>query len=357
MNFKKQLEMESFKRELPVFLAKDWRNNFYKTLLERREVYLGVMGECNRYFLEEGELHVESVSSLSCNHPEADTRVILHMIEADKSTPGDIVIRSSDTDILVLLLHHIHRVSSTVWMHVGAKGQCNLRSVNINKVAAAIGQTMCAALPGFHAFTGCDYTSCFARKGKNRPYAIVSKSDKFQRAFASLSRDMPTDEVISSLQDFVCNLYGARKSIPLNKHRFNMVEKTYKPKSNAKCPFTNLKSIAGSSIPPCEAELMPHIDRSAFVARMWGSAYQKDLEKTPENGWEYINNNFRFIWFNGDQMPNVLVSKISVETDARRNDCDDQDNCDSVNDVDENLDPLRMEMESSDEDEDYDGDH
>ena len=62
------------------------------------------MGECTRYFVVD-EVRAESVPSLKCNHSEADTRVILHMIEADKST-GDIVIRAPDTDILVLLLHH-----------------------------------------------------------------------------------------------------------------------------------------------------------------------------------------------------------------------------------------------------------
>ena len=185
------------------------------------------MGECTRYFVED-EVRAESVPSLKCNHSKADTRVILHMIEADKSTPGDIVVRASDTDILVLLLHHVHRVSSTVWMEVGTRGQGDLRYVNITKIAAAIGQTMCAALPGLHVFTGCDYTSAFARKGKIRPYAIVTKSNKFQRAFASMSHTVPTEEVVKILQDFVCVLYGARKLVPLNKHRFNLVEKTYK---------------------------------------------------------------------------------------------------------------------------------
>ena len=40
LSFKKQLEMESFKRELPVFLTKDWSSNFYKPLLDGRELYL-----------------------------------------------------------------------------------------------------------------------------------------------------------------------------------------------------------------------------------------------------------------------------------------------------------------------------
>ena len=247
LSFKKQPEMESFKRELPVFLTKYWSRNFYKPLLDGREVYLGVMGGCTLYFVVD-EVCAESVPSLKCNHSKSDTRVIHHMIEADKSTPGDIVVRVSDSDILVLLLHHVHRVSSTIRMEVGTRGQGDLRYVNITKIAAAIGQAMCAALTGLYVFTICNYTSAFARKGKSRPYAIVTKSNKFQRAFASMSHTVPTKEVFKILQDFVCVLYGTRKLVPLNKHRFKVVEKTYKRKSNAKHPFEKLKSIAGSSI-------------------------------------------------------------------------------------------------------------
>ena len=83
------------------------------------------------------EKYTESVPSLNCNHSEA---------EVDKSTPGDIIIRASDTDILVMLLPHVHLVSSTVWVQVGTRGDGGLCYVNMTKNAAAIGQAMCAAL-------------------------------------------------------------------------------------------------------------------------------------------------------------------------------------------------------------------
>lgn len=46
-------------------------------------MYLGVMGEYNRYFVEDGIVEEEPVTSLKCNHAEAD-----------KSNPGDIVARA-----------------------------------------------------------------------------------------------------------------------------------------------------------------------------------------------------------------------------------------------------------------------
>jgi len=353
-SFKKQLEVEEFKKELPVFLMKNWSSSHLKPLLENRVVYLGVMEECTRYFVEDGVVKEESVDSLKCNHAEADTRVIIHMIEADKSTPGDIVIRASDTDILVLLLYHLHRITSTVWMEVGTTGRGNRRYINVTKIAAEIGPAICAALPGLHAFTGCDYTSAFARKGKSRPYEIVSKTAKFQKALGSLSHTVPTAETVKVLQDFVCVLYGARKVVPLNKHRFNVVDRTYRRKSTAAHPFDKLKSIDGSSIPPCEAELALHVDRSAFVARLWGSAHQRYMDKMPTNGWDNVDGEFRINWFEGEQLPPVLVPALHVDDTTDGNESTPPSHADD--EEDEDYTPLPTELESSDEnDTDDDG--
>ena len=121
-----------------------------------------------------------------------------------------------------------------------------------------------------------------------------------------------------------------------------------------KSPNTVLKSISGSAIPPCEAELAPHIDMSAFVARLWGSAHQQYLDKTPPNGWENVDGEFRVIWFDGEQLPPALIPAIQVQTEANYNADDTQGDGDMDDDVDEDHDPLPMEMESSDEDSDDD---
>lgn len=86
------------------------------------------------------------------------------MIQVNVTAPGDIVFRASDNDILVLLLHHLHRVTSTVWMEVGTSSTGNRRYINVTKIAAATDPAVCVAPLGFHAFTGCDYSSAFVRK-------------------------------------------------------------------------------------------------------------------------------------------------------------------------------------------------
>ena len=79
---------------------------------------------------------------------------------------GDVVVRASDTDILVILLYQTARLTSNLWMEVGTTGKDNRRYLSITKIADAICPGVCGALPAFHVLSGCDYTSAFVRKSK-----------------------------------------------------------------------------------------------------------------------------------------------------------------------------------------------
>ena len=76
------------------------------------------------------------------------------MVDVDGDMPsGDIVVRAADTDILVILLHHLHRVASNIRMDVGILGRGNRRYVNVSAIASRIGPGCCSALAAFHVFT------------------------------------------------------------------------------------------------------------------------------------------------------------------------------------------------------------
>jgi hypothetical protein len=140
---------------------------------------------------------------------------------------------------------------------------------------------MCKALPGLRSFSGRDFTSSFARKGKVPPYELTQKCPAYKLAFAELS--VSTDysvKCVQTLNNFVTVLYGAQKPVTLNRHRYLTVEKCYAAKRGAG-PLESLRSIEASSIPPCEAELLPHIKRANFVSLMWASALSNALLKSP----------------------------------------------------------------------------
>ena len=78
--------------------------------------------------------------------------------------PKVIVVRSNDTDVFVLLIHHATQINAKLRMDAGVSSKNTRRYIDINAIAQKITPSVCLALPSFHAFTGCDYTSSFFRK-------------------------------------------------------------------------------------------------------------------------------------------------------------------------------------------------
>ena len=62
------------------------------------------------WFVNVASRAVDDVSSLASNQEEADTRIVLHAIYAANNGSEKIVVRSPDTDVLVLLLHHMTHI-------------------------------------------------------------------------------------------------------------------------------------------------------------------------------------------------------------------------------------------------------
>ena len=98
----------------------------------------------------------------SCNHIEADTRLIL---EASKS-PNDVVIRCVDTDVLMLMCYaHMKLDLRKRWVMMIDKETY----VDILDIRSHFGDEVCEILPAYHSITGCDTTSFPANVGKLRP--------------------------------------------------------------------------------------------------------------------------------------------------------------------------------------------
>ena len=110
----------------------------------------------------------------SCNHEEADTRVLVHLKDAlDKGGRGGgregILVRTVDTDVIVILIAQFHTLSSTwpglsFWVAFGM-GK-NFQLLSVNSICEYLGEQKCLALPFFHALIGCDIASAFLEKGK-----------------------------------------------------------------------------------------------------------------------------------------------------------------------------------------------
>ena len=102
-----------------------------------------------------------------CSHEEADTRILLHKKDAMNAGYKDAIIRTVDTDVVVLAVAYFQDLENigNLWIAFGT-GQ-DFRYIPVNEVARSIGPDMANGLPFFHALSGCDTTSQFANHGKN----------------------------------------------------------------------------------------------------------------------------------------------------------------------------------------------
>ena len=119
-----------------------------------------------------------------CNHEETDTRVILHANDAGIQGFRDILIRTIDTDIVVLAVT-FYEVK--LKLHVGFVWNCkNARHIAIHEIASFLGPPKVRAPAGFHAFTECDLTSSFSGYEKLSAWATWTSFTEATLAFQCL---------------------------------------------------------------------------------------------------------------------------------------------------------------------------
>lgn len=153
------------KTALLHFLVNEWSRDEYHDKLKQTQLYATVEGKCfNLHANEEHSVTVQEIPELETTQEEADSRIFLHAKHASDQGHPRVVIRSCDTDVEVLALYQQEHIESHIIVHSGTKQAS--RIVSIPDVRSSLGDNVCSALPGLHAFTGCDSVSAFAGKGK-----------------------------------------------------------------------------------------------------------------------------------------------------------------------------------------------
>ena len=88
----------------------------------------------------------------------------MHTSHAAAAGYQNIVVKSPDTDVAVLACYFSHKIPSQLYVLIGVKNR--KRIIDVRSVAEHHDQAVCSALPGLHAFTGCDSVSVLAGRGK-----------------------------------------------------------------------------------------------------------------------------------------------------------------------------------------------
>ena len=195
-----------------------------------------------------------------CSHEEADTRLLLHCLHAARSDMKRIIIRTVDTDVVVLAVAFFDRLLvDKLWIHFGT-GK-HTRVIAVHDLVTVLGAQKCRALPVFHALTGCDTVSSFSGKGKKSMWQTWSAFPDVTAAFLELSDsghspDDISEATISLLERFIVVVYDRTSELSdLNSCRRQLFTKKCRslellpPTSDAFCLHVKRAVLQGVLLP------------------------------------------------------------------------------------------------------------
>ena len=227
--------------------------------------------------------------------------MILHATDAVQEGYRKIVLRTVDTDVLVLaiafagILQEQQVQQVEVWVAMGTGS--HFRYIGAHEISNNLGSGMSKALPVFHAFTGCDTVSCFAGRGKKTAFTVWKNFPAVTDTFLQLaaSPTSPTsEECMERLERFVTLMYDRT--------------------SNKTCVNETRKQLfaqegrAYDAIPPIRAALLQHTNRAAYQAGYcWGQALapSPDLPSPGDWGWIFREGEWQPFW---TTLPDVTKS-------------------------------------------------
>ena len=128
------LKSSSFKTEFVHFLADEWTKEPYAAILVGQKLYLALESVCYKYEVINAAIVRDEMPTYASQHEEADTRMIFHLANIFEESPDvNVVVRSNDTDVLILLVYHVKQIRNNpkVWMDLGVASNNTRRYINI----------------------------------------------------------------------------------------------------------------------------------------------------------------------------------------------------------------------------------
>ena len=187
-------------------------------IVGNKVLYIFHGGNCIKLENVNGNLKKSSLDRLQVRHEEAETLIGLHAYYCT----GRIVIRSSDTDAIIILLGIMNQMPAAPEIIIYYRTSASRRFINVTEIALKLKEIhsyLPGALPTFHALKGCDYTSSFYRKGKSKPFAIPIKEPRFIETI--YARDRQDTIQLTTLTEFICTMYGTEGINNINKLRYS----------------------------------------------------------------------------------------------------------------------------------------
>ena len=346
VNIRDLLANMSFKEELPKFLMREWSKDVYLASLLGKTVYVSHGGSCIKLSQAEHGFRVDHPVSYQAMHEEADTLVAYHAAQSI----GNVLVRASDADVLMILLHMIAKHQQDQ-EHIAGYEDIIMdysvgntrRYIHVNQICRKI-ESKCPgsaqAVIALHAMTGSDYTAAFYRKGKVSALNQLLEDDsgKFASYFRSLSCFKITD--IAVAEEFVCKLYGSSSINEVNLARAHKVRKAtgFDGKEEAsEMVLRKISKVDCSLLPPCSKVLKKKMLRVNYVSQMLGNADQRNPTESlspVEYGYKETDRGLEPVWYDGPFVPSQIEKledspAIERKEDEIWSDDSDEENCHS----------------------------
>lgn len=253
------------------------------------------------------------ISTLApCSHEEADTGMMVHAAQAIKCGYEKIIIRTVDSDVVILCIALYHKLKiEELWIDFGVGN--SQRLVAIHDVAQQLGNEKSLALPMFHALTGCDTTSSFFHFGKTSAWEAWNAYPDLTVALLALS-DPPCspNTVKDIIERFIVILYDRTRDLTcINEARKEM--------------FCS-KDRALDKIPPTKGAFEQHLLRSVYQGCfIWGQILEKlpNIPDASDWGWVLVNNQWQPHWTNMPKVQDVCIEliKCGCKSGCKNNTC------------------------------------
>ena len=220
-------------------------------------------------------------------HEEADTRMLLHAANGAREGYTRIMLRTVDTDVVVLAVSLANKLAfDNLWVAFGTGN--NFRYLDASAIAQHLGDDKSAALPAFHALTGCDTTSSFAGRGKLVAWTTWNAFSDVTPSLCTLSH-IPTKEEIAeclpTIERFIVQMYDRGS--------------TASSVNEARQELFTQKGREIENLPPTQDALLQHLLRVGYQAgHVWGQALVQSptLPNPADYGWMHATDGWQINW-------------------------------------------------------------
>ena len=196
-----------------------------------------------------------------CTSEEADARLVRHVICCVETGCDPVVVRTVDTDVLVLMISHspfMNEINNSrrVFATMGSNSK-QIKVYDVIKLASTIRHTFWKGLPFFYAFNGCDTVSSMYNCSKTHSWDELFKQPNIPQlldVFAELSNQpvAVTSEHVDILEKFLVKVYYSKKVL------------TNSLTDERAAHFKRQASVNISQLPLSRLGLIEHIKRACI---------------------------------------------------------------------------------------------